>query len=615
MRGQEQRAQDTHGFTMDQNRRTKESWERTDAAAPIYQQIYNAELAGDRALADRLRQNPVIQALNFQEFGTVAEMQNDASRTEGLRYNQDRARAEDRFNDSASADWAILDAAGYGLVPEQNEFIARAVAQQQGWDPRRTQRALATRGQAAPGYVGLGSGTGGGRGGFVYEAPQQAVATVLQGANISPAGIAGIMGNLQVEGGYGSGQGDRGSDNSRSDGGAASGIAQWRKERRDAFRSRYGMDPHEATHDKQAEFLLWELTTPEGRRVSGVSKEVADKIINATDPAEAARLFDQHYERSNGKHREQRVSAAQAAYQTQFGNQSPSVDTPSWITPNKTPEQTQAERAAALIEGRLAYANNLREQNRQNTTTAQRMAGEQINNLIPEYRERLGQFPTVEAAAAIITDKLGGDSQVNMKRIQEILDRGSNGKVPLGVAEAAAIYERSLIAKQEDRLDFWGFRDWLNNTNTSSNTRALDRDLANALVDEYTSGDTSDRLIDIEEMGRVQQQDNVATAQVQQLQQQLRQLQSIQADGFRPGMQPLIDRVNAQLIRALQVSAETSKELEKARERLPPETAAEILARERTEEANRPHPVRKTGRMAPAPSKAEFEELMRNASR
>lgn len=131
------------------------------------------------------------------------------------------------------------------------------------------------------------------------------VSSYLQSQGASAAAIAGIMGNLEVEGGYGGALGD---------GGSASGIAQWREERRAAFRQRYGKDPHEASHREQAQFLTWELLSPEGRAVSGVSEANARRIWNATDPAEAARLFDQFYERSNGKHRERRVAAARSFF-------------------------------------------------------------------------------------------------------------------------------------------------------------------------------------------------------------------------------------------------------------------------------------------------------------
>ena len=149
-----------------------------------------------------------------------------------------------------------------------------------------------------------------GSSGATFAEPQRAVASVLQGAGIAAPVIAGIMGNLYVEGGYGGGQGDRGSNPGRGDGGAASGIAQWREGRRDAFRQRYGMDPHQATHQQQAEYMLWELTTPEGRRSAGVSADRANEILSASTPQQAAELFDKYYERSNGAHRDRRVAAA-----------------------------------------------------------------------------------------------------------------------------------------------------------------------------------------------------------------------------------------------------------------------------------------------------------------
>lgn len=129
--------------------------------------------------------------------------------------------------------------------------------------------------------------------------PQGEVGNVLNQAGYSPAVVAGFLGNFDIEGGYHGALGD---------GGTASGIAQWRHERRDNFRRRFGKDPHEATFAEQAQFVVWEMANPER---AGMSKATRDRILAAGSAGEAAALIDQHYERSSGQHRTQRKAAAE----------------------------------------------------------------------------------------------------------------------------------------------------------------------------------------------------------------------------------------------------------------------------------------------------------------
>lgn len=128
--------------------------------------------------------------------------------------------------------------------------------------------------------------------------PKTSVAAALHAGGLSPVVVAGFMGNFDVEGGFGGAQGD---------GGSASGIAQWRKDRRDNFRQQFGADPHQASPEDQAKFVLWELQNPEK---AGMTKQQRDAIVSAKDPGQAAALIDQFYERSSGAARQQRVAAA-----------------------------------------------------------------------------------------------------------------------------------------------------------------------------------------------------------------------------------------------------------------------------------------------------------------
>lgn len=133
----------------------------------------------------------------------------------------------------------------------------------------------------------------------VALAPHQAsVASELQGAGMSQAVVAGFLGNFEVEGGY---------SGARGDGGTASGIAQWRHERRANFRSQFGKDPHEASAAEQAQFVVWEMNNP---GAAGMTVAQRDQILAADTPEVAADLIDRFYERSSGQHRSERQQHA-----------------------------------------------------------------------------------------------------------------------------------------------------------------------------------------------------------------------------------------------------------------------------------------------------------------
>lgn len=129
------------------------------------------------------------------------------------------------------------------------------------------------------------------------DADRSTVATTLSTELPAPV-VAGFLGNFDVEAGYTGAQGD---------GGTASGVAQWRKERRAAFKAMFGKDPHEATKEEQARFVLHEMKNPEQ---AGMTVAQRDAILAATTPEEAAELIDRYYERSSGKHRSERIEAS-----------------------------------------------------------------------------------------------------------------------------------------------------------------------------------------------------------------------------------------------------------------------------------------------------------------
>lgn len=107
---------------------------------------------------------------------------------------------------------------------------------------------------------------------------------------------AGIVGNLQVE---------CGPAFTCSNG--SGGIAQWRGDRVSRFRQIFGYSFSSASLQDQLAYIQWELTHPDSPW-----KESGFILRNARDEISAASLFDQHYERSAGTSRGQRISNARA---------------------------------------------------------------------------------------------------------------------------------------------------------------------------------------------------------------------------------------------------------------------------------------------------------------
>lgn len=300
-------AESRYGIEVREDARLVEGRDLREAASPAIAEARKALASGDRAAYQAAIESPEFQAMRGeQRDGVFRDIQGYASGDLGLRQGQFG------FDQSVLGVQRREEVARIADQLRQNSFTQQeAIGNLDGLgiaDPIIKQAVLSELGRTSfigDGLGGGGSGGGLGSGGaFTIGADQSSVIGVLRNGQVSDAAIAGILGNLEVEGGYGGALGD---------GGTASGIAQWRGGRRDAFRRQYGKDPHEASKEQQAEFILWELTTPEGRQVAGISEQKANAILNAKDPAEAARLFDQHYERSDGKHRERRVQAAMSA--------------------------------------------------------------------------------------------------------------------------------------------------------------------------------------------------------------------------------------------------------------------------------------------------------------
>lgn len=109
-------------------------------AAPLVQQAYLLRASGDTEGADALMSDPRIGRLTPHQFNGVIN-------TMGLGSNE----AERRFNSSASEDLYEFYERGGGMGTGEDERIARQMAEEGNWDPRRTMRMLqAASGQQAP---------------------------------------------------------------------------------------------------------------------------------------------------------------------------------------------------------------------------------------------------------------------------------------------------------------------------------------------------------------------------------------------------------------------------------------------------------------------------------
>lgn len=609
VRGQEQRAD--YGQTRLEGANT-----RMDAARPAAQAYFLARGRGDEATANRmLLEDPTLAGLDARQFADIASEGDVFHGREVTLHNQDRTRRDERFRDSAAPDAERLDAAGYNMTtdPIIRDQILQDAAAEWGWTPEQMQRARAysggglggttaagttigttpavagatgTTGAAAaisaaagPGAIGT-NGTGSGvaqvsrnvidapttrvpygSSGFVYDAPQQTVATALAGAGFTPAAIAGMLGNFQIEGGYGKGQGDGGSNKARADGGSASGVPQWREERRDAFQAKYGVAPHEATLEQQSEHILWELTTPEGRKSAGISEENANKIINATDPIEAAELVDKYYERSNGEHRDKRVSAARDAYEY-FGGDAAvlaNVENVALGTPDPLRSLTE------------------------NLATQDRSSDRNIGNLTSVYAKAMTDRNNPAEAAAAFVAKRGGNQMTILGMINDIINESAptegpdKGKSKVNAAEAAAILELSLDDPARG-LDLWGVRDFFFGglTGATGGAGNVDSNYASGLIRDVADGGPATRIRDDATDLLMQQNINTLEAQATALAARLKQHQELAKR--RANLAQFTPAIQAEYDAAVAAVAEARKDLNKFREELPPEEASNASA-------------------------------------
>ncbi len=119
---------------------------------------------------------------------------------------------------------------------------------------------------------------------------------------------AGIVGNLVVESGL--------RTDAVGDGGRAYGIAQWHADRQQNFRNYAGKDIRQSTFQEQLEFVNWELNNTE--------KAAGNRLRGAASAEDAAAIVDEHYERSAGIHRQERIANSSAIMAGDFSKVSTS---------------------------------------------------------------------------------------------------------------------------------------------------------------------------------------------------------------------------------------------------------------------------------------------------
>lgn len=305
------------------NDRTQGQWAAGDQAAALLPEYTAARESGDPArLAAFNAANPdFMKKLSLESTSSLVKSGLDAETT---------ALGNRRTKQTMSQDGTRFGWEGADRADQMQGYQAAAAIAQGSFDPASAmQRLESMRDQLSPraylaalqqlpslvpgtetligasgvpaglpGMGGAGSSPAGAILSNVNGNSQKEVARVLKEGGLGDGAIAGFLGNFDIEGGYGGAQGD---------GGSAGGIAQWRGERRTKFQEVIGKDPTKATMAEQAKFVLWEINNP---AAAGMTAAQATQIKNEKDPAKAAALIDQFYERSNGKARNDRVAAA-----------------------------------------------------------------------------------------------------------------------------------------------------------------------------------------------------------------------------------------------------------------------------------------------------------------
>lgn len=147
--------------------------------------------------------------------------------------------------------------------------------------------------------------------------PKGRIWTFLINKGFSKAATAGVMGNMELESGY-----DPSAENSSS---GAYGLLQWLGGRREGLEA-YATANNCAANDMQLQldYFYIEVTTGAESDCFPIYTDLPslDAFKSLTDPEQAARLFEQAFERSGGDAMGARIEYALAVYAWDGGNAS-----------------------------------------------------------------------------------------------------------------------------------------------------------------------------------------------------------------------------------------------------------------------------------------------------
>lgn len=429
-------------WTQGRQARTLQTEGNTDAARALRNEVQRLSSMGKTTEAQALLARPENAALmgnlSYDESSkTYGDML--GTRRENLSYEQG---VWGFGKNKTEWDWTQTDRTTAQLADKlAGEFAgmsadpldAERLIQERGLDGR-TANAVRQRmglpffpaGGGSAGSVGGGGVTGVGAG-FSMGAPQQAVASVFEGAGLSAPVIAGFLGNFHVEGGYGGATGDNGS---------AAGIAQWRGDRRQNFVKMFGVDPSKGTPEQQAKFVVWELSNP---TAAGMTSEQVSKIKAAKTPAEAASLIDQHYERSSGQHRTRRQEFANSAMQ-----------------------MMAPQAIAAAAQGT-------------NLVNQASMSGDMTTRVVQRAQEQWSNLGTASAMAAALVGEGGAYAGGNK---DDVLDKINDiaAQFKVSPAVAASIFEDAAKGSS-----LFSLNDWMNTATSNYGGRSFDNERIAAL--------------------------------------------------------------------------------------------------------------------------------------
>jgi hypothetical protein len=546
-----------------------------------------AAAAGDASAVSKLPVN--LRADNLTDLvrdGSIAETsalgrKNTRQDMKIQDYGQTRIEKDDKFRDSAAADAEALRQQGYGIDPANDEWIIN----NQDWDAERKQRALRSASGGGNGAsTAIANAAGGG--GVTNWTPvagnsnANAINTAASELGIDPVDLATI---ISYESG---GTFDPSVKGPKTHRGQHIGLIQFGDEEQ----KKYGAAPGQ-TFDEQMKAVVAYM---KDRGVKpGMSMEDLYSTVNAGSPgrpgAEDGNTRDATVrDKVNGTSMAQhRANASKMFVANDYGKQFPGVNLPTrpderipaaLRSPETNASNEVAGRVSALVNESLQRQADPSISSLENATTRERISGSQINTLIPQYEKLLGADPQIIDAAKLVADKVGGDPGTISTRIREIMAKGGTGPNKINIATAAAIAQVSARSGEEG-ADFWGLRDWAKNSfggeGMGAGTWAIDPNMRDALIKDYTSGATRGQIQNLEREARAQQGVNAADQAVTNLLQTLQRAQAAKEAG-RTGMDPLIKRLNEQLERAALQASDQAKALGQIQATEVPVSAAQV---------------------------------------